>query len=95
MLMARVRLTRKFANLINGIDLSHRRPGDVLELTDSEARMLILEGWATASDAGLRKRKLIQKKISPETFEEWNREGGRTKPPERMTRKTKKPRNQR
>ena len=29
---------------------------------------------------------LVQGKISPETFEEWNRETGKTKLPERVTR---------
>jgi hypothetical protein len=52
--MVRVRLTRKFANLIDGIDLSHRRAGDELDLTEREARILILEGWATASDSPMR-----------------------------------------
>jgi hypothetical protein len=52
--MMRVRLTRKFANLIDGIDLSHRRAGDELDLTEREARILILEGWATASDSSTR-----------------------------------------
>jgi hypothetical protein len=32
---------------------------------------------------------LVRGKISPETFEEWNRETGGKKLPERVTRKTK------
>ena len=32
---------------------------------------------------------LVEGKISPETFEEWNRETGTKKLPERATRKTK------
>lgn len=32
---------------------------------------------------------LVQGKISPDTFEEWNRETGSAKLPERVTRKTK------
>jgi hypothetical protein len=48
--MAKVRLTRKFANLIDGVDLSHRHAGDELELSDRDARLLILEGWASAAD---------------------------------------------
>jgi hypothetical protein len=31
---------------------------------------------------------LVEGKISPETFEEWNRETGRTRLPERVRRKT-------
>ena len=43
---AKVRLTRKFANMINGIDLTAVRAGDELELSFREAEMLIAEGWA-------------------------------------------------
>jgi hypothetical protein len=42
----RVRLTRKFADLINGIDLSKAHEGEMLELTDRDAQMLLAEGWA-------------------------------------------------
>jgi hypothetical protein len=43
---AKVRLTRKFANMINGIDLSAVRAGDEIEVSSREADMLIAEGWA-------------------------------------------------
>jgi hypothetical protein len=56
-LMVRVRLTRKFANLIDGIDLSHRRQGDLIDLSSTEARILMLEGWATAADSPAPRRK--------------------------------------
>ena len=42
----RVRLTRKFADHLNGVDLSRVRVGDVLELSERDAAMLIREGWA-------------------------------------------------
>ena len=41
-----VRLTRKLAERINGIDLRNRAVGDVVDLTDREALGLIAEGWA-------------------------------------------------
>jgi hypothetical protein len=41
-----VRLTRKLAEMVDGIDLSGRRVGDVLSLTPHEAELLIAEGWA-------------------------------------------------
>jgi hypothetical protein len=47
----RVRLTKKFAEMIDGIDLSAHHPGDILDLERSEARLLIAEGWA-AREAG-------------------------------------------
>ena len=52
----KVRLIRKFAHVIDGIDLSRVRSGDEIELTARDAEILIAEGWAmptgpaTASD---------------------------------------------
>jgi hypothetical protein len=43
----RVRLIKKFANRIDGIDLSVHELGDVLDLERFEAQLLIAEGWAT------------------------------------------------
>jgi hypothetical protein len=42
----KVRLTRKFAELIDGIDLSHAKQGDTLDLSARDALTLIAEGWA-------------------------------------------------
>jgi hypothetical protein len=42
----KVRLTRKLADRIDGIDLQGREPGDVLELPTPEARLLLAEAWA-------------------------------------------------
>ena len=41
-----VRLTRKYAEAIDGIDLSQREVGDRLPLPSRDARMLVAEGWA-------------------------------------------------
>jgi len=41
-----VRLIRKFANLINGVDLSKSRIGDVMTVPVQHGQMLIAEGWA-------------------------------------------------
>jgi len=46
----RIRLTRKFAERIDGVDLSRRRVGDVMDLPLHEARTLIAEGWAVPED---------------------------------------------
>lgn len=46
----KVRLTRKFAEVINGVDLSRSATGNVLDLPSPDARLLILEGWAVAVD---------------------------------------------
>lgn len=44
----RVRLTRRLAECVDGIDLSQRRVGDFLDLSLHDGEMLIAEGWATA-----------------------------------------------
>jgi hypothetical protein len=41
-----IRLTRKFTDCLNGYDLSQHSEGDVLEVSDEVARMLIAEGCA-------------------------------------------------
>lgn len=41
-----VRLTRKLAEMLDGIDLSGRSVGDVLSLTPPQGELLIAEGWA-------------------------------------------------
>ena len=46
----KVRLTRKFANILNGIDLSRVRAGEDVELEAREAQLLIAEGWADPQD---------------------------------------------
>ena len=42
----RIRLVRKFANAINGIDLATVSVGDIVELKLPQAVLLIREGWA-------------------------------------------------
>ena len=44
----RVRLMRKFAPEIDGVDLTHNDVGEIVELPPSKARLLIAEGWAVA-----------------------------------------------
>jgi hypothetical protein len=41
-----IRLTRKLAALLNGLDLSKVEVGDVIFLPEPHAIMLIREGWA-------------------------------------------------
>ena len=44
--MVRIRLTKKLAASLNGVDLSSLRVGDEIDLSDAEARMMIAERWA-------------------------------------------------
>jgi hypothetical protein len=41
-----IRLTRKLADWVDGIDLSDRRVGEVFNLPIHDAQLLIAEGWA-------------------------------------------------
>jgi hypothetical protein len=42
----RVKIVRKFANVLNGIDLTKVSVGDVVNLMPDQAALLIAEGWA-------------------------------------------------
>jgi hypothetical protein len=42
----RVKLVRKLANVLNGIDLTKVSVGDVINVAPHQAALLILEGWA-------------------------------------------------
>jgi hypothetical protein len=61
--MTKVHLIRKFAEMINGVDLSRARPGETLDVTRKEAALLVAEGWAeyatprSVADAKPRRRK--------------------------------------
>jgi hypothetical protein len=44
--MVRLRLTRKLAAMLDGIDVSSVCEGDILELPERAAAMLIAEQWA-------------------------------------------------
>jgi hypothetical protein len=46
----RIRLTRKLAINLNGVDLSNVKVGDVIDLSIEHAAMLIREGWAERVD---------------------------------------------
>ena len=42
----RIRLVKKLAAILNGVDLSQRRVEQVFDCAEPEGRMLVLEGWA-------------------------------------------------
>ena len=45
-----IRLTRKLAERVDGIDLSRSREGDVLDLSRHDAHLLVAEGWAVSCE---------------------------------------------
>jgi hypothetical protein len=46
----RIRLIRKPALCLNGVDVANVRVGDVVDLPERDARLLLLEGWAEPVD---------------------------------------------
>ena len=48
-----IRLTRKLADCLNGIDLSLHCVGDVLTVPRDQAELLIAEGWALSCTEGI------------------------------------------
>jgi len=48
LLNMQIRLTRKLANYLDGIDVSQYRVGDLLDIPKREAELLIAERWAAA-----------------------------------------------
>lgn len=44
--LMKVRLTKKLAEQLDGVDVSARREGDVLDLSAHDAKMLVEERWA-------------------------------------------------
>ena len=45
-----LRLTKKFADMIDGVDLRDFMVGQKIRVTPAEARLLIAEGWAEPVD---------------------------------------------
>ena len=46
-----VRLKKKLANVMDGVDVSQARTGDLLNVSDSQGEMLIAEDWAEPFDS--------------------------------------------
>ena len=47
----RVRLTKKLALCLNGVDLTDKVVGEIFDVEELEARLLVLEGWAELVEA--------------------------------------------
>ena len=48
----KVRLTKKYAERIDGVDLVGRDVGDMLDLPTEKARLLVAEEWAMPDRRG-------------------------------------------
>jgi hypothetical protein len=42
----KVRLTKKLAEMLDGVDLSEHHVGEVFDLPEGEARLIVAEEWA-------------------------------------------------
>jgi len=65
----RVVLTRKLAECVDGIELSGWRVGDVLELSDQEATLLLAERWAIPDRRRLNVTAPIERRRTPRPFD--------------------------
>jgi hypothetical protein len=46
----KVRLTKKLAERLDGVDVSRNHVGDLLDLPPAKARLLVAEEWAVAEE---------------------------------------------
>jgi len=56
----RIRLVRKLADAIDGVDISEYAVGDVIDLPPGAARLLIAERWAASAATPARRRDVRQ-----------------------------------
>jgi hypothetical protein len=47
----KIQLTRKLADSIDGVDLTHKKVGKVINEARHDAQLLIAEGWARPADS--------------------------------------------
>ena len=47
----KVQLTVKLADIVDGVDLCHCAEGDVIDLSERDAALLLAEKWAVPADS--------------------------------------------
>ena len=62
----RVKLTKKLAAVLDGIDLQRYVVGDVLNLSRHDARLLVAEGWAVPEQPVPRRRSASARPPKPQ-----------------------------
>lgn len=60
----RVRVVRKLADCVDGVDLSRCGEGDLIDLTEHDARLIVAEQWAVPA-----------RRVSDSTAEAFDRRG--------------------
>jgi hypothetical protein len=63
----KVRLTRKLADRIDGIDLVGRHPGDLLDLPPEDAWLLVAEHWAIPERRQHQSKTLMRRRATDAT----------------------------
>jgi hypothetical protein len=61
----RVWLSRKLAQVINGVDLTGKKVGDVLELSAHDAWLLVADGYAAIDRRVLGDRRASSRPLGP------------------------------
>jgi hypothetical protein len=74
----RVRLVRKLADRLDGVDVSGHSSGDILELSRRDAELLIAERWAEPEAAARREEQYSRRAEDRIRDEVDRRETGRT-----------------
>lgn len=59
----KIRLTRKLADAIDGVDLSRKKVGRVINVGRHDAQLLIAEGWGRPADSvGERRSEVLERR---------------------------------
>lgn len=66
-----VKLTRKLAEYIDGVDLSGRKVGDMFDLPVLEAHLLIAEGWAEGQIAEVKQGNFARRNTEVSHLNAW------------------------
>jgi len=62
----KVKLTKKFAEILNGVDLSRARSGDVLDIPPRDASLLLASEWALPVEEEIRERNTVVQMPAPQ-----------------------------
>ncbi len=70
----RIRLTRRLANRIDGIDVTARRVGDMFDVTRHDGDLLVAEGWAVEIEVVQTLEALQQRRAEDRIRDQWHDE---------------------
>ena len=85
----RLRLIRKLAEMIDGVDLSRKAVGDTVSLGLREAQLLLAEGWAVPIERGRREHNSPSRSVAQEKAVKVSRGSVRTGTGQNVKRRSK------